>query len=315
MDKNRKIVVSILILLVLSSVLAIIDISLTMQGSGRDGYRLRSPETGPGVGIVRVYGPIAIDTAGGGPFGVSYGSDAIVQRLDDLARDPRIKAVLVRINSRRTSRDAGDLRHDHAAAQGQYRGGGLHGALAASGGYYVASACNYIMANHGTITGSIGVIAVSPNLKGLFEKLGIRMNVIKSGRYKDLLASYRDLGAEERERIQEIIASSYKKFLADVSLGRNIPMPEIEPVADGRVMSGETAMKHRLVDELGSFESALAKARALAKLPDDSPVYDEVTNPFERVLMSLQGAKSGVDIRLDRQTLYNLPAVEYRYQP
>ena len=60
---------------------------------------------------------------------------------------------------------------------------------------------------------------------------------------------------------------------------------------------------------------ALAKARALAKLPDDSPVYDEVTNPIERVLMSLQGAKSGFDIRLDRQTLYNLPAVEYRYQP
>lgn len=317
MDKNRKIVVSILILLVLSSVLAIIDISLTMQGSGRDGYRLRSPETGPGVGIVRVYGPIAIDTAGGGPFGVSYGSDAIVQRLDDLARDPRIKAVLVRINSPggtvAATQEIYDkimrMRRDNIVVVASM------GELAASGGYYVASACNYIMANHGTITGSIGVIAVSPNLKGLFDKLGIRMNVIKSGRYKDLLASYRDLGAEERELIQEIIDSSYKKFLADVSLGRNIPIPEIEPVADGRVMSGETAMKHRLVDELGSFEAALAKARALAKLPDDSPVYDEVTNPIERILMSLQGAKSGLDIRLDRQTLYNLPAVEYRYQP
>ncbi len=317
MDKNRKIIVSILILLVLSSVLAIIDISITMQGTGRDAYRLRSPEIGPGVGIVRVYGPIAIDTAGAGPFGVSYGSDAIVERLDELSRDQRIKAVVVRINSPggtvAATQEIYDkimrLRKDNIVLVASM------GELAASGGYYVASACNYIMANHGTITGSIGVIAVSPNLKGLFEKLGIRMNVIKSGRYKDLLASYRDLGAEERELIQEIIDSSYKKFLADVSLGRNIPIPEIEPVADGRVMSGETALRHRLVDELGSYETALAKARALAKLPDDSPVYDEVTNPIERFLMSLQGTKSIADIRLDHHSLYNLPVVEYRYQP
>jgi protease-4 len=317
MDKNRKIVVSILILLVLSSVLAIIDISLSMQGAGREGYHLRSPGTGPGVGIVRIYGPIAIDTAGGGPFGITYGSDAIVQRLDDLSRDARIKAIVVRINSPggtvAATQEIYDkimrLRKDNVVVVASM------GELAASGGYYVASACNYILANHGSITGSIGVIAVSPNLKGLFEKLGIRMNVIKSGRYKDLLSSYRDISQEERELIQEIIDSSYKKFLADVSLGRNIPIPEIEPVADGRVMSGETALRHRLVDELGSFETALDKARALAKLPDDAPVYDEVTNPIERFLMSLQGARGGIDIRVDRQVLSNLPAVEYRYQP
>ena len=72
------------------------------------------------------------------------------------------------------------------------------GEIAASGGYYVASACNIIVANHGTITGSIGVIAMSPNLRGLFEKLGISMTVIKSGRYKDILSTFREITPEER---------------------------------------------------------------------------------------------------------------------
>ena len=91
--------------------------------------------------------------------------------------------------------------------------------VAASGGYYIASACNVIYANYGTVTGSIGVIAYSPNMKRLFDKLGIKMNVIKSGKYKDIMASHRDLTEEEIKLLQSMIDSSYRKFLRDVALG------------------------------------------------------------------------------------------------
>ncbi len=170
------------------------------------------------------------------------------------------------------------------------------------------------MANRGTITGSIGVIAVSPNLKGLFEKLGIRMNVIKSGKYKDILSSYREISPEERELIQQMIDSSYQQFIKDVAAGRNLAIDDITPQADGRVFGGDIALRHKLIDGLGSFEDALKKARELAKLPDDSPVYDEIRSPLEKFLMSMSGMFNP-GARIEQRILQNHVPVEYRYQP
>ena len=315
MDRNRKIVVSILVLMVLSSVLIIIDISLTLQGIKRDVYRIQAPGIGPGVGVIRIYGPIMVADEGG-PLGLARGSDALLDRLSQLESDSRIRAIVVRINSPGGTVAATQeiynklmkLRKKNVVLVASM------GELAASGGYYIASACNYIYANYGTITGSIGVIAMSPNLRGLFEKLGIRMNVIKSGRYKDMLASYKDISPEERQLIQELIDSAYDKFVKDVSLGRNMPIAEIEPYADGRVFNGSSALKYKLVDDLGSMEDAIAKARQMAKLPDDSPVYDEMKSPFERLLMSVS-AMIRPAAAFDESVLRPYPAVEYRYQP
>lgn len=314
MDQNRKIVISILILLVLSSILAIIDISITMQGTKRDVFFFRPSASGPGIGIVRIYGPITINE-NGGTIALGAGSDSVIDRLSELEADSRIKAVIVRINSPGGTVAATQEIYDKLM---KMRTKNIiliasMGELAASGGYYIASACNYIFANYGTITGSIGVIAVSPNLRGLFDKLGIKMNVIKSGKYKDILSAYREINPEERDLIQQIIDSSYRKFLQDVSLGRNIPISEIEPYADGRVMSGEAAMKYKLVDELGSMEDAEKKARQLAKLPDDCAVYDEIKSPIDRILMMLMSAIPSV--RVEQRMLEQIPMVEYRYQP
>lgn len=316
MDKNRKIVISILILMVFAAVLAIIDISLTLQEPKREGRRFALPEMGPGIGIVRIYGPISMENPGGGPFDMNQGSDGIIHRLGTLEKDSRIRAVIVRINSpggtvaatQEIFNKLMSLRKKNIVLIASM------GELAASGGYYVASACNYIMANHGTITGSIGVIAVSPNLRGLFEKLGIKMNVIKSGRYKDILASYRELNPDERQLIQQIIDSSYRKFLTDVSLGRNLPIAEIEPYADGRVFTGMDAVKYKLADGTGSFEDALAKARELAKLPADCAVYDEIKSPLEKLIMGIQNTFRG-DAAVEKIFLRSLPLVEYRYMP
>ena len=244
MDRNRKIVFSILLLLVLSCLLAIIDIGMNMQKvKKREMFKITAPEIGPGIGIVRIYGQIRIADRGESILGINAGSDSIIQRLDDLQQDDKIRAIVVRINS-----PGGTV----AATQEIFEKlieikktnkilVASMGDVAASGGYYIASACNYILANHGTITGSIGVIAVSPNLKGLFEKLGIKMNVIKSGQYKDLLASHRDLSSDERHLIQQLIDSSYTKFLKDVSLGRNMP---ISAVARARCTTRPCSMAH-----------------------------------------------------------------------
>lgn len=315
MDRNRKILIAIFALLILSSILAIVDISLKMQRAKREVYPLSIPQIGPGVGIIRITGPIMF-TNDGDPFSLKYGSEAILKRLTELEEDDRIKAIVVRINSpggtvaatQEVFQKLLKLRKKNIPLVASM------GDIAASGGYYLASACNYIFANHGTITGSIGVIAVAPNLKGLFEKLGIKMNVIKSGKYKDLLASYRDISAEERELIQEMIDSSYQKFLKDVSLGRNMPIGDIEPYADGRVMNGSSALESKLIDGIGGLESAVAKAKELAELPEDAAVYDEIRHPLEQFLMSIENMfmrRSDLERRLNvKHTM-----IEYRYQP
>jgi protease IV len=194
------------------------------------------------------------------------------------------------------------------------------GDIAASGGYYIASACDYIVANYGTLTGSIGVIAMSPNLRGLFEKLGINMTVIKSGKYKDILSTFREITPEERQLIQEIIDSSYKKFVRDVARGRAHVQSEdqIRPIADGRIMSGETALKNKLIDKLGTFEDAIDEARKIAKLSEDCPVYDEVRSPIEQLLTRMEGVFGGASMlyqRPDSLRYENYYMIEYRYRP
>jgi len=315
MDRNRKILIAIFALLILSSILAIVDISLKMQGARREAYPFSVPQIGPGIGIIRITGPIMF-TDTGDPFSLKYGSEAILKRLNELEEDDRIKAIVLRINSPGGTVAATQeifqkllkLRKKNIPLVASM------GDIAASGGYYLASACNYIYANHGTITGSIGVIAVAPNLKGLFEKLGIQMNVIKSGKYKDLLASYRDISAEERELIQEMIDSSYQKFLKDVSMGRNMPIGDIEPYADGRVMNGSSALESKLIDGIGGLESAIAKAKELAELPEDAAVYDEIRHPLEQFLMSMENVFMRHS-ELERRLNVKHTMIEYRYQP
>ena len=318
MDKNRKILVSILALLGLSAMLAVFEISLTMQGSRAEFYRLSSPSVGPGVGVVRINGAITMTGSADGLMLPGSGTaEAVLKRLDDLAGDSRIKAVVVRINSpggtvaatQEIFQKLMSLRRKNIKLVASL------GDVAASGGYYVAAACDHIIANPGSITGSIGVIAVSPNLQGLFQKLGIRMNVIKSGAYKDILSSYRDLTEEERNLIQTMIDATYTQFLRDVSLGRNIPIDDIRPVADGRVMSGAQAVEAKLVNETGGFETALEKARKLAKLPDDAPVYDDVRTPLDQFMATLGGALfrgRGIEAVTG---LAETSMIEYRFRP
>jgi len=314
MDKNRKILVSIFAFVLLSLLLSLFQIYFTMDKS-KGSFQGYSSETRPGIGIVRLYGAISM-IGEQTPFGAPSGAETVVNQLDDFGKDDSIKAILIRIDS--PGGTVAATQEIYSKVMSVKKKNKIvvasMGDLAASGGYYVASACNYIMANHGTITASIGVIAASPNLKGLFEKLGIKMNVIKSGKYKDILSSSRDMTDDERILLQRMIDSSYLQFLKDVSLGRNIPIDDIRPFADGRVMDGDAALDAKLIDGIGTYEDALVKTKSLAGLHEDAPVYENKTSPLDQILGTVTGAVSAHPIQVLLKTQASLP-IEYRYIP
>ena len=140
------------------------------------------------------------------------------------------------------------------------------GGIAASGGYYVASAASHIVANPGTITGSIGVISYFPNLRELFEKIGFTAIIIKSGRFKDIGNPDREMTQEEKDLLQSTMDEAHRQFIRDVARGRNLPEEKVREIADGRILMGETAQQLGLVDELGNFEDAVKASAILGKI-------------------------------------------------
>lgn len=181
------------------------------------------------------------------------------------------------------------------------------GSVAASGGYYIASATNRIVANPGTITGSIGVISYFPNLQELFEKIGFETIIIKSGRYKDLGNPGREMTQQERELLQGTIDEAHGQFVQDIAKGRNLPEEKVREIADGRIIMGETARKLGLVDELGNLEDAINVAVQLGKIEGEPELIypkkkkrslidlllgSEVTGRVNAYLDSLDGSMS-----------------------
>jgi len=138
------------------------------------------------------------------------------------------------------------------------------GSVAASGGYYIASPATRIIANPGTLTGSIGVIMEIPNIAGLMDKLGIKTEVVKSGRHKDIASIFRGIGKEEREILQGVLDNVHAQFIKAVAEGRKMLPSDVEKIADGRVFTGEQALKAGLIDELGSLEDAVQAAAKLS---------------------------------------------------
>ncbi|MCX6577302.1 MAG: signal peptide peptidase SppA, partial [Candidatus Aminicenantes bacterium] len=145
---------------------------------------------------------------------------------------------------------------------------GLMMSVAASGGYYIASACDTIIAHPSTITGSIGVISIFPSVESLFDKIGVKMNIIKSGGMKDAGSPFRSMTEDEKKSFQTIIDEYYGDFLNVIVAGRKnkMTLEELRPLADGRVYTARQALSLKLIDGVGYFDAALKKALAMAKL-------------------------------------------------
>lgn len=141
--------------------------------------------------------------------------------------------------------------------------------VAASGGYYVASACDVIIAHPSTITGSIGVISLFPDVEGLLSKVGVKIQVIKSGELKDAGSPFRNLSEQEQRLFQGIIDEFYERFLDIIHEKRKdaLSLEEIRDLADGRVYTATQALKLKLIDEVGYFDEALARVFTLARIP------------------------------------------------
>jgi protease-4 len=195
----------------------------------------------------------------------------VFERLERAAADPLVKAVILRLETPGGEVTASDIIY-HEILRFKERTGkpvvGLMMGVAASGGYYIASACDVIMAHPTTLTGSIGVISVYPNVESLMSKIGVKVNIIKSGGSKDSGSPFRDMTEEERKIFQAINDEYYQGFLKAVSRNRKerISSSDLRAIADGRVYTAPQALELKLIDGIGYFDDAFGKALSLASL-------------------------------------------------
>jgi protease-4 len=221
--------------------------------------------TKPGVGVLVIEGEI---------FDTSWA----ITSLKSFEDNDKIKALVLRINS-----PGGGV----APCQELYRA--LRefkkpvvvsmGSVAASGGLYLAVAGSHIMANPGTITGSIGVIMETIEFDQAMDKLGIKAQVIKSGQYKDMGSPFRAMKPEEQALLQSMVLEVYEQFVADVAAGRpKLKIEQVRAIADGRVFTGQEALKQGMIDEYGGLKEAIEKAKVLGGIPesqDAEVIYDD----------------------------------------
>ena len=176
------------------------------------------------------------------------------------------------------------------------------GNISASGGVYIGVGAKHIVANPGTITGSIGVILRGNNLERLLDKVGVSFKVIKSGPYKDILAFDRQLTHEEERILQELIDTSYQQFVHTVAEGRNLEPETVRTFADGRIFTGEQALKLGIVDRLGTEEDARVWAAELAGLDPDKTECYTIEDPkpwINRLIPGRSKTKSGIGAAID----------------
>lgn len=205
------------------------------------------------------------------------------EQLDQSARDKRVKAIVLRINSSGGTVTASDLMHTELLRFKRKTGKPVIACfldVAASGAYYLACAADRIYAHPTTITGSIGVIAILPQVTGTMQKLGIGVHVFKSGKLKDAGSPLREMNPTDEAMFEALIADMYARFLDVVRRGRPQLVGELEEIADGRVMLAEAAKAQGLVDEIGTLHDALRAAKVAAGLADDKVLVVRYMRPL-----------------------------------
>jgi protease IV len=176
------------------------------------------------------------------------------------------------------------------------------GDISASGGVYIGVGAKHIVANPGTITGSIGVIIRGNNLERLLDKVGVSFKTIKSGPYKDILSFDRELTDPEKQILQDLIDITYQQFVQTVAEGRNLDVEKVKSFADGRIFSGQQALELGMVDRLGTEEDARRWAAELAGLDPDKTECHNIEDPkplLSRLLGSKNKTKTGIGAAID----------------
>lgn len=223
----------------------------------------------PKIALVYTVGDIMVGTNQSGFGGTIAGSDTISGALRDARLDDDIRAIILRVDSPGGFGPAADaIRREVQLAQKVKPVIVSMGDYAASGGYYVTIGSDTIVAEPGTITGSIGVFSGKFNLRGLYDKVGVTKEVLARGRNAALFSEYQPWSDDERAKIREQNVAFYEDFVRKVAEGRKKSYEEIDAVAQGRVWTGVEALKHGLVDRLGGLDVAIDVAREKAKITE-----------------------------------------------
>jgi protease IV len=246
--------------------------------------------------------------------GMLMDSQEIVRQLSDYRHNPGVRAILLRIDSpggavapaQEIYREVEKLREGNKIVFASL------GTVAASGGYYIASAADYILANPGTLTGSISAVMAFNNVEELAAKIGVKPDVIKSGKYKDVGSPLRAMTPEERKLLQNVIDDVHQQFVQAVAKGRGLSISEVSLIADGRIMTGQQALKLKLVDELGGLEKSIELlAKKIDVVGRPKVIEEKEKTPFFDWL--LQGSLSS---NLVNTLMHpSFPSLQYTWKP
>ncbi len=209
--------------------------------------------------------------------GVILDSQTTVGELKQFSENPLVKAIVLRIDSPGGGVVPSQEIHDavkRVRAKNNKAVIASMGSVAASGGYYIAAATDRIVANPGTLTGSIGVIMETANIEGLLQKIGVEGVVIKSGKYKDVGSPLRKMTDEEQVLLQTVMDDVHGQFIEAVAEGRALELTEAQALADGRIFTGRQAKEAKLVDELGDLEDAIQLAADVAGIEGEPKVVE-----------------------------------------
>lgn len=244
------------------------------------------------VAVYYAYGDI-VDGAVGGLFSQGHQIDAqvVCKDLADLAKDKDIKAVVIRINSGGGSAYASEQIWHQIMEMKKLKPVVVSmGGMAASGGYYMSAPANWIVAEPTTITGSIGIFGMFPDVSNLFrEKLGLKFDEVKTNKYADFGTRARPFTEEEMSYLSLYVNRGYKLFRHRVAEGRKMTDNQVEKIAQGHVFTGQDAQKIGLVDQLGGLDVAVAKAAQLAKLPNyRTSAYPEADDVLDQILKQVK---------------------------
>lgn len=230
------------------------------------------------IAVISLSGPIQAKSSFF--LGSAITPELVREQLTKAERDGTVKAIVIQVESPGgTVAACQEILNEMDRVKKEKPIVVSMGDMAASGGYYISARADKIVALSGTLTGSIGVISQIPNIKGLYDKLGIEMQTFKGGKYKDMYAGLRELTPEEKEIMQELVDQYYEQFIEVVAEGRGLSREKVRSLATGQLYTGIQAKKLGLVDELGGVQRAIGLAAQLADIEQPQVEYYKLEAP------------------------------------
>ncbi len=218
--------------------------------------------------------------------GIILDSTDVIEELKEHSKDRSVKAIVLRVDSPGGGVAPSQEIYEELLKIKKHKKIVVSmGSVAASGGYYISAPADKIVANAGTLTGSIGVIMEIPNVSSLMEKIGVETQVVKSGKHKDMASVFKSLTPEEKGILQAVLDDVHEQFIEAVSEARGIELEKVRELSDGRIFTGRMAKEMGLVDELGNLQYAIMLAGKLTRIEGEPDViYKEDEFSFIDIL-------------------------------